>query len=71
MSNARAFGEEWTTLENYMGSTYDVSDASDSIHQTEHYRAREDILEGLRYGLLYSAVLWFALIVGGLLVFGL
>jgi hypothetical protein len=71
MNNATAFGEEWTTLERYTGSGYEVPDASDAIDRAEHYHAREDILEGLRYGLLYSAVLWVALIVGGLLMFGL
>ena len=69
MGTARSIGSEWTELSRFQASWYDYREVGGTIGTADAQRGRGDILEGLRFALLFSAIFWAALIAAGWLIF--
>ena len=68
MGTASSIGSEWTELYGFQSSWYDYREVGATIGMADAQRGERDILEGLRYALLFSAIIWAALIAAGLLI---
>ncbi len=68
MGKTRTMGSEWTEVSGYQASCPNRPEGGGTIMTTDHEADKGDVLDGLRSGLIYSAILWVALISAGLLV---
>ena len=70
MGKARSLGSVWNKPRSLQAPSYDYHESGGTISSVDNVTGNEDILEGLKYGLLFSGIFWVAMIVGGLLIFG-
>jgi hypothetical protein len=70
MDKARTLGSDWIELSSDQTSSPDHKEISRTNATPNEEHGAGDILEGLRYALLLSSILWAGLIVTGLLILG-
>lgn len=68
MGKTRTMGSEWTEVSGYRASSGNHPQGSGTILTADLEEDSGDVIDGLRSGLILSAILWVALICAGLLV---
>ena len=70
MGKTRSLGGEWEKPSSLQASSYNYPEFGGTISSIDHEQGKEDVLEGLKYGLIFSGIFWVAMIAAGLLIFG-